>query len=298
MDNSRKDQGVATERNLKMVNAIFNLYQPKSCPVGPEDGGHRGNLNGKIPEGYDQPKGGSIEHPAKKEEVENKESQLIWTFAGGGGVDQGKHSKMKADGLIKLSVFYLKECGYFDGFVTGEIPVGHGGAEYGYQITVSTLIKDAFYVRFQYAQKQPNGENKSFDYSVPLTTVPCRYGGHRHWFKCPLTVNGKYCGKRVAILYKGGDYFGCRYCYNLTYESRNSRGASGLGVINLGLVAAAQDPRNWRYYRGKSTRRFRRALKMKEKFEKALAIFNAKGNARLKKVQERFDKVMNRVGKT
>lgn len=47
------------------------------------------------------------------------------------------------------------------------------------------------------------------------------FGGTRWWFVCPLAVNGRPCERRVRKLYlpRGGIYFGCRDCYNLTYES-------------------------------------------------------------------------------
>jgi hypothetical protein len=38
-----------------------------------------------------------------------------------------------------------------------------------------------------------------------------------------LSVNGRYCGRRVGKLYlpPGGLYYGCRHCYRLTYTSCN-----------------------------------------------------------------------------
>ena len=84
------------------------------------------------------------------------------------------------------------------------------------------------------------------------------------------------------MLYKGGDFFICRICNNLSYASQSSKGAYGLGKIDMDLVCAAHDPRCWRYYKGKPTRKYRRALKMNERFEKALEIFNARADARLK----------------
>ena len=52
-----------------------------------------------------------------------------------------------------------------------------------------------------------------------LTSGFCNFGGYRWWFICPLVVNGNVCGRRVGALYLGGEeYFGCRHCYNLTYE--------------------------------------------------------------------------------
>lgn len=64
-----------------------------------------------------------------------------------------------------------------------------------------------------------NGEK--FDYRVPLTTTDLPWGGVRWWFVCPLTCNGRYCGRRVGKLYlpPGGKYYACRHCHNLTYES-------------------------------------------------------------------------------
>ncbi len=288
----------ASERSLKMVNTILNLYQPKSCRNG-AGSGHKENPSAKMRQGFDQTKGEPSEQPDYEEEGKNTESQIISDAFRGVTRDQGKHPKVKADNLPKLSVFYLKEYGYFDSVVTtGEMPIICDDEEVICHIETSTANKDDRYVHISYDIQQPSGQVQNLSSKIPLLTTPCTAGGFRYWFECIRRNNGKYCGKRVAVLYKGNDFFGCRHCFDLTYKSRCSRGASGLGVKNLGLVGAAQDPRNWRYYRGKSTRRFRRALRMKEKFEKALAIFNAKGNARLKKVQERFDKVMNRVGKT
>jgi hypothetical protein len=59
------------------------------------------------------------------------------------------------------------------------------------------------------------------DYTVRLTTTSPRFGGLRFWFTCPLTVNGRRCGRRVGKLYLplGAPYFGCRACHQLTYRS-------------------------------------------------------------------------------
>ena len=56
---------------------------------------------------------------------------------------------------------------------------------------------------------------------IGLTTTPCNYGGVKWWFVCPVVKDGIYCGNRVGKLYlpPAGEYFGCRQCYDLTYES-------------------------------------------------------------------------------
>jgi len=58
-------------------------------------------------------------------------------------------------------------------------------------------------------------------YMVTLERMGCRFGGWRRWFLCPLIKNGVYCGNRCSKLYlpHGGEFFGCRECYDLTYLS-------------------------------------------------------------------------------
>ncbi len=64
------------------------------------------------------------------------------------------------------------------------------------------------------------GERTPMAYGVDMTTTPCNFGGVRHWFFCPLVVNGKACGRRIGKLYMppGAKYFGCRNCHDLTYR--------------------------------------------------------------------------------
>jgi hypothetical protein len=61
---------------------------------------------------------------------------------------------------------------------------------------------------------------KSINQRVPITWTDCRFGGRRPWFVCPVYSHGQYCGRRVAVLYGLGDYFACRRCYGLAYESQ------------------------------------------------------------------------------
>jgi len=55
---------------------------------------------------------------------------------------------------------------------------------------------------------------------VKILKTKCNFGGHRYWFECPIFT----CHKRVGILYLLNNRFACRYCYNLTYSSRNISG--------------------------------------------------------------------------
>lgn len=55
--------------------------------------------------------------------------------------------------------------------------------------------------------------DKSYRYSIQLTTTAPHYGGSRYWFRCPS------CSKRVAVLYCAGTYV-CRHCLSVPYGSQ------------------------------------------------------------------------------
>src|SRR4030095_13740060 len=69
-------------------------------------------------------------------------------------------------------------------------------------------------------------EWQSVEQRVAITWTACHFGGRRPWFSCPAFSGGRYCGRRVALLYLAGRLFACRRCYGLAYECQrqNSRG--------------------------------------------------------------------------
>lgn len=130
---------------------------------------------------------------------------------------------------LQLSVAKLREWGYLEPnqFRSGSVQWTRGWAENKSSIGISvSTFPDDMYVRLNYTNTSGGGEKKQFDYKVPLTTTPCTFGGVRYWFVCPLNKQSVYCGKRVGKLY-GGSWFGCRHCYNLSYESRNENRHGG-----------------------------------------------------------------------
>lgn len=60
-----------------------------------------------------------------------------------------------------------------------------------------------------------NGKNIS--YKVLLTYSHCNYGGTRPWFRCPNTN----CNRQVGMLFLAGNYYLCRHCHNLAYETQS-----------------------------------------------------------------------------
>jgi hypothetical protein len=69
-------------------------------------------------------------------------------------------------------------------------------------------------------QSRPPGEIKSRVQRVPIVWTVCHLGGRRPWFRCTVYSDGRYCGRRVAILYGAGELFACRRCYGLAYASQ------------------------------------------------------------------------------
>ena len=51
---------------------------------------------------------------------------------------------------------------------------------------------------------------------IHVTWMPCRFGGRRPWFVCPVTS----CGRKCAKLYLGRGFFACRKCHRLAYTSQ------------------------------------------------------------------------------
>ncbi len=95
---------------------------------------------------------------------------------------------------------------------------GEQTASIGYEVNSTTAYP---WVRLFYTITPTGGEPQHYDYRIALTTTQPHYGGLRWWWICPLVKDGRRCGRRVGKIYlpPGGQYFGCRHCYALTYES-------------------------------------------------------------------------------
>jgi hypothetical protein len=111
---------------------------------------------------------------------------------------------------------------------------------------------------------------------VPVTWTSCNYGGKRPWFLCPGVVNGRHCGRRVAILYAAGKYFLCRHCYNLSYSSQNENEMDRARRKASKLEARLGDC-EWRKPKGMHQRTFDRLRwqlnKANENYSEGLADF-------------------------
>lgn len=188
-------------------------------------------------------------------------------------------NRQEADGLKKIEIRWLKKEGFLAGWRSSTMKWSRNGEERGSIGIEVSLVGDlrGYYLgkpsgepnmRLYYTQTdRTTEEKKDFDYKVPLTTTPCHFGGKRYWFICSLSVSGRYCGRRVGVLYKDGDYFGCRHCYNLTYNSRNLSGFSKRAgqIIGEPDLERLESELKRKFYAGKMTRRYKSYLKKQNK---------------------------------
>lgn len=189
-----------------------------------------------------------------------------------------------AEDSLSLDTKWLKDHGYFCGYKNEGISWkwGWGDNESSIGLSVDTT-GDFPNIRFRYSTKHWNGEEKKhMDYSFPLIQVPCNLGGFRWAFKCGLWVNGVYCGRTVYTLYKANsDYFGCRKCIRIVYESQRE---SGKSFEFLGKILKAEREyekvyksiRKW-HYRGRPTRKVIKLNKLEAQIppvEEAEKMFN------------------------
>jgi hypothetical protein len=72
-------------------------------------------------------------------------------------------------------------------------------------------------IRLDYRIRLARGDWEAVSQRVPIRWTSCRFGGEQPWFICDVSINGVYCGRRVAKLYSGGRLFACRHCYRLSY---------------------------------------------------------------------------------
>lgn len=63
------------------------------------------------------------------------------------------------------------------------------------------------------------GEKKSITETIPFSCTDTQFNGRRQWFQCPS------CRKNCRVIY-GGEYFRCRLCYGLKYESQYEKSFS------------------------------------------------------------------------
>lgn len=185
--------------------------------------------------------------------------------------------RREVEDFRRLSIFWLNQNSFipkYRGLHRGSI-VWYWGEERSGNINFEVEIlsyeeKSAVgTIRLYYKYRDGWSEEwTDLDYKVILVTTPCRYGGFRFWFECPLVKNGVYCGRRVGVLHGFSEYFGCRHCGDLVYADQNLGGPWRGGVTDDELYKAEMALKR-QFYRGKPTKNYLRLLKMRRKNEES-----------------------------
>ena len=184
------------------------------------------------------------------------------------------NTKTTVEQATQLNIFKLKEFGLLRGYAATTLTWTHRPSGHKNSIGITVDVEEAEpYVKVNYTTTDRKTDEKTdYDYKISLTTTPCNFGGVRYWLICPLSINGVPCGRRVGTLHiaSGGDYFGCRHCYDLSYASRNESRLGRLGQMGHFLFVERQirelnSKIKRRFYAGKPTRKFKRVLKLQHR---------------------------------
>ena len=126
---------------------------------------------------------------------------------------------------LTLDTKFLRKEGYFDRLRAGIIS-WYRNEEKTSSISIENIWdeynQEATGLRLKYTTTHRyTVEKTDSNYVIHLSRDPCNFGGYRYYLICPLVKNGIPCGRRCTKLFiaPGGIYFGCRICYDLTYES-------------------------------------------------------------------------------
>jgi hypothetical protein len=132
-------------------------------------------------------------------------------------------SRLTVEECLCLDAMTLSRDGVFSSAFgnewVGKWPDAH--PECTIRFSVIELPACAMALRISVLWGEPGRIQHSAQTRVEVTTTPCRFGGRRFWFRCPIEHNGIPCKRRVLRLYlpPGREKFGCRRCYDLTYRS-------------------------------------------------------------------------------
>jgi hypothetical protein len=176
------------------------------------------------------------------------------------------NKKDTVENSLDIDVFWLRKHGYLHGYKNGGITWTYRSGSKA-SISICTNISDEQkYLRFIYSSTDKATEQKvEYDYKVSIVTTTCEFGGVRYWFLCPLFKDGVGCNRRVAKLYLGTKYFGCRQCHNLTYDSCQSHNKR-FDIIGKMFAYERKSEELYqqvsrKYYKGRPTRKYAKYLK-------------------------------------
>lgn len=185
-------------------------------------------------------------------------------------------SRYTTTDVKSISIFNLnKQLGLSEGVYFGKrtLTWSINGEQIGNINYIMSTQQNDSYFHLMYKTKgswEDGSEYRSIDYKVPLEALKCNFGGNRWYFRCSLYRNGKYCNKRVGILYQVNDYFGCRKCADLTYESCNENKQFRFLSKIFADERRSDELRgkiDRTHYAGKPTKKYKRFLELSGRYD-------------------------------
>lgn len=180
---------------------------------------------------------------------------------------KNRMSRRTCENQHRLSIVKLREWGLLrPGGRSGSFTWSTDGEQVGiigYEMNVSEVGGAQSWMRLRYRHRDGwGGEWIDCDYQVDLATTPCRYGGGRYWFLCPL----RGCGRRSGMLYLAGEYAGCRTCYNLRYGSQQRNWGNIYSRMGRYFdFNEKEEKMRVKYWRGMPTKRYERLMGQQER---------------------------------
>jgi hypothetical protein len=77
----------------------------------------------------------------------------------------------------------------------------------GERVASINVENQLHFVTLKYRSRSYSGDWSDVEQRVAIKWTPCRFGGERPWFVCPVAANGVYCRRSVTKLYRAGRLF-------------------------------------------------------------------------------------------
>jgi hypothetical protein len=128
--------------------------------------------------------------------------------------------KVSVEICNEISIKLLRDNGFLDSNKTGTVEWKNVAGDVVSSVEVESFISVAV-AKTSFLVVRHGVLASRVEQKIELIRWPCNYGGFRYYFACPAVANGVYCGNRVTKLFlpPAGKVFGCRECYDLTYQS-------------------------------------------------------------------------------
>ena len=170
-------------------------------------------------------------------------------------------SKLEIENCLRLSIFNLNQLGLLSYPSSCTLSSDDGLYNTSFEAELSVIYsEEAIAINLQY-----NSLGEFIEEVILFTPSDCNLGGKRLWFLCPIRKeSNEICHKRVGVLYKPphNNYFGCRECHNLTYESSklNTFDRRFGNPDYIGLAKLSKKLKR-KFYRGSVTKNYEKYLK-------------------------------------